>query len=358
LIVEGKEGDGMGMDSTFILESFYEEGSRIGAGVSELESEVDVKETSGKAGESEVGEAGDQGRVGVEMDDEEKNDTTVEMERATAGQFVDESNSTIRNDSTEKEIKVHIEEKEVAQPEGERDLEPREVELDEMEPTTDEEINEEEGRDERTSARDQVEAVHEQQNDTHGYEFCPPSLEELSLAESLVSSSTSSDESHALESPSMERIYDANHLPPRRPRSPRYIESSPRFLSQKPPSDEDDLAYLIRTTATHSSEDDLPPIPSDYSSDERDFELAEREIGRGVKTTSRQRDKRVALSEGGRGKGGGYLRIGGGKEGRRLGWKREIVEVDKTVEEIDEGELGEDELELKSEIKEEDESGW
>lgn len=148
--------------------------------------------------------------------------------------------------------------------------------------------------------------------------------------------------------------YDAHHLPPRRPRSPRYSYSA---QDRDDPSrggdlasDEDDLAYLIRTTATHSSEDDVAPSSDPgWSSDEREFQVAEREVGRGVKASSGQRRRRVELAAANR-----YLKIGPGKGGRRLQWRREIVDGheadvegrDALRERIDEGDLGEDEWEV------------
>lgn len=61
-----------------------------------------------------------------------------------------------------------------------------------------------------------------------------------------------------------------------------------------------------------------------------------------MKTSSNQRGKRVALRDKLRG-----LKIGQGKEGRRLGWKREIIDLTGENEE-DEEEEGDDELALSS----------
>ncbi|GAA5841120.1 hypothetical protein JCM9279_000544 [Rhodotorula babjevae] len=108
--------------------------------------------------------------------------------------------------------------------------------------------------------------------------------------------------------------FSASSMPPRVPRP-----SVDEPLDDGPPSDEDPLGYALRTTGTFSSEDDLPDsAPSDESALE-DY-LAEREVGRAVKPTSGQREKRVAASA--RAK---RLRL---KEGAREGLERHILDVD------------------------------
>ncbi|GJN89853.1 hypothetical protein Rhopal_002842-T1 [Rhodotorula paludigena] len=114
--------------------------------------------------------------------------------------------------------------------------------------------------------------------------------------------------------------YSAAFMPPRRPR-PSVDVADP----VGPPSDEDELAYYLRTTGTFSSEDDLPPLsaaPSDESAAE-DF-LAEREVGRAVKPTSGQRTKRLAASAEAREH---RLRVGEGKDGRRKGLERVVLDL-------------------------------
>ena len=116
--------------------------------------------------------------------------------------------------------------------------------------------------------------------------------------------------------------YTSSFLPPRHPRWPT---DDP--LPDGPPSSEDELAYYLRTTGTFSSEDDLPAsdeAPSDESAKE-DW-LAEREVGRGVKASSRQREKRIAAYD--QARSSARLRVGDGAGGRRKEWKREILPLD------------------------------
>lgn len=116
--------------------------------------------------------------------------------------------------------------------------------------------------------------------------------------------------------------YTSSFLPPRHPRWP-----TDDSLPDGPPSSEDELAYYLRTTGTFSSEDDLPvsdEAPSDESAKE-DW-LAEREVGRAVKASSRQREKRVAAYD--QARSSARLRVGDGVGGRRKEWKREILPLD------------------------------
>jgi len=107
--------------------------------------------------------------------------------------------------------------------------------------------------------------------------------------------------------------FSASSMPPRVAR-PAIDEP----LDDGPPSDEDPFGYALRTTGTFSSEDDLPDSdPSDESALE-DY-LAEREVGRAVKPTSGQRDKRVAASARAR-----RLRL---VEGAREGLERNVLDV-------------------------------
>lgn len=116
--------------------------------------------------------------------------------------------------------------------------------------------------------------------------------------------------------------YTSSFLPPRHPRWP-----TDDALPDGPPSSEDDLAYYLRTTGTFSSEDDLPAsdeAPSDELAKE-DW-LAEREVGRAVKASSHQREKRIAAYD--QARSSARLRVGDGAGGRRKEWKREILPLD------------------------------
>ncbi|GAA5874870.1 hypothetical protein JCM3774_006550 [Rhodotorula dairenensis] len=117
--------------------------------------------------------------------------------------------------------------------------------------------------------------------------------------------------------------YTSSFLPPRHPRWP-----TDEPLPSGPPSSEDELAYYLRTTGTFSSEDDLAAsdeAPSDESAKE-DW-LAEREVGRAVKASSRQREKRLgAYSEAK--STAARLQLGDGAGGRRKEWKREILPLE------------------------------
>ncbi|BGP14951.1 hypothetical protein JCM10213_007247 [Rhodosporidiobolus nylandii] len=126
-------------------------------------------------------------------------------------------------------------------------------------------------------------------------------------------------------------LFSAKFMPPRRPRP----AVSPA-LPSGPPSSEDDLAYYLRVTGTFSSEDDLSSCFASgdegraMSSGEEENALAENEVGRAVKASSRQREKRIAAhDEASRTKEARAavkgLRIGEGKDGRRKGWRREIL---------------------------------
>lgn len=116
--------------------------------------------------------------------------------------------------------------------------------------------------------------------------------------------------------------YTASFMPPRHPRWP--IDEP---LADGPPSSEDELAYYLRTTGTFSSEDDLP-LSGEGPSDESAHEdwLAEREVGRAIKPSSRQREKRLATYDAARGLA--QLRLGEGSPGRRQQLQREILPLD------------------------------
>lgn len=116
--------------------------------------------------------------------------------------------------------------------------------------------------------------------------------------------------------------YTASFMPPRHPRWP--IDEPP---ADGPPSSEDELAYYLRTTGTFSSEDDLP-LSGEGPSDESAHEdwLAEREVGRAIKPSSRQREKRLAAYDAARGLA--QLRLGEGSGGRRQQLQREILPLD------------------------------
>lgn len=117
--------------------------------------------------------------------------------------------------------------------------------------------------------------------------------------------------------------YTSSFLPPRHPRWP-----SDEPLPDGPPSSEDELAYYLRTTGTFSSEDDLPAsdeAPGDESAKE-DW-LAEREVGRAIKASSRQREKRLTAYDQARSTAA-RLRLGDGAGGRRKEWKREILPLE------------------------------
>lgn len=142
---------------------------------------------------------------------------------------------------------------------------------------------------------------------------------------SVPSSSHPFPPSPTLPNPSTPFHFTSTFMPPRRSRSTISAPSP-----SGPPSSEDDLAYYLRTTGTYSSEDDLP-LSSPLGSSAEEDRLAEAEVGRAVKPSSRQRQKRVEAHEEAkrarekervRVRG---LKIGDGKEGRRKGWKREIL---------------------------------
>lgn len=117
--------------------------------------------------------------------------------------------------------------------------------------------------------------------------------------------------------------YTSTFMPARHPRWP--IDEP---LPEGPPSSEDELAYYLRTSGTFSSEDDLPAsenAPSDESAKE-DW-LAEREVGRALKPTSKQREKRIAAYNEAT-TSFARLRLGEGSGGRRKEWKREILPLD------------------------------
>ncbi|GAA6014714.1 hypothetical protein JCM10207_006914 [Rhodosporidiobolus poonsookiae] len=150
-------------------------------------------------------------------------------------------------------------------------------------------------------------------------------LSSLSLAGALPLSSPSTSCPSPAPIPPSPPPFSAHRMPRRRPRP---ILSSP--LPSGPPTSEDDLAYYLRVTGTFSSEDDLSPasLPSPGGSSAEENALAEQEVGRAVKPSSSQRDKRVAAaSEARRAREQVEqgLRIGAGKDGRRRGWKREIL---------------------------------
>ncbi|GAA5949397.1 hypothetical protein JCM10213_002997 [Rhodosporidiobolus nylandii] len=131
--------------------------------------------------------------------------------------------------------------------------------------------------------------------------------------------------------PQPKSLFSATFMPPRRPRP----AVSPA-LPSGPPSSEDDLAYYLRVTGTFSSEDDLSSCFASggevgaMSSGAEENALADNEVGRAVKASSRQREKRIAAhDEASRTKEARAavkgLRIGEGKDGRRKGWRREIL---------------------------------
>ncbi|GAA5927591.1 hypothetical protein JCM3775_006026 [Rhodotorula graminis] len=129
-----------------------------------------------------------------------------------------------------------------------------------------------------------------------------------------TSSSSSSSSTASPRRRPVKISFSASLMPPRRPRL-----SVDKPLEDGPLSDEDPLGYALRTTATYSSEDDLADsAPSDESALE-DY-LAEREVGRAVKPTSGQRDKRVAASARAR-----RLRL---VDGAREGLERKVLDVD------------------------------
>jgi len=312
------------MESTFLLESWDANNTVLSQDpVGDTEEEKEEVEKGGNGGEGE--------KV---MEDE------IEMEEDKGGfEFADETNSTIRGGgggeqessvemtSQQKETSVLVEKEEEGVEEVANLNQEGSVEVSEIlemprgvEDSDDLDFEKDEDR----------EAAYEAEDSNGSSQPEDPTK--------------STDSDHSSSSPPLRPIYTASFLPPRRPRSLSHpLKLSPSSHSPlKIPSDEDDLAFLIRTTATHSSEDDLPPLSSDLSSDEKSFRLAEREIGRGMKTSSNQRGKRVALRDKLRG-----LKIGQGKEGRRLGWKREIIDLTGENEE-DEEEEGDDELALSS----------
>ncbi|BGP38988.1 hypothetical protein JCM10449v2_002926 [Rhodotorula kratochvilovae] len=140
-----------------------------------------------------------------------------------------------------------------------------------------------------------------------------PVEEIIELDEVLAAEPRSPKAFSAAVSPPPPAFFTASSMPPRRARP-----SVDDPLPTGPPDDEDDLAYYLRTTGTYSSEDDLPSsAPSDTS--EREDYLAEREIGRGVKPSSRQREKRLAASAEAK-----RLRLAAG---RREGREREVLDV-------------------------------
>ncbi|GAA6052267.1 hypothetical protein JCM3770_007409 [Rhodotorula araucariae] len=108
-------------------------------------------------------------------------------------------------------------------------------------------------------------------------------------------------------------FFTATAMPPRRTRP-----SVDAPLSTGPPDDEDDLGYYLRTTGTFSSEDDLPSSAPSDASDFEDY-LAEREVGRAVKPSSRQREKRLAARA-----AANRLRVDGRRRGGR---EREVLDV-------------------------------
>ncbi|GAA5892845.1 uncharacterized protein JCM6883_007492 [Sporobolomyces salmoneus] len=339
-----KEGEGWGMDSGFVLESWdqerFEREDALEAQEEERRraAEEEEKRVTLESKEVEVELCGKEGGKILVEEGEEENEKTFEMEKGIEAQFGDESNSTIKASEVAMSRGGNILHEEKEEEENEmvsaKTFEEAESEVESgNESDTEAEESESDSAGEVVGA--EAEVAGQQMEEV--LEFDPPELEEASPSNEMNDEeqdlipdddSTSSNPSSPLP------LYDALHLPPRRPRSPRFLPS-PSNLALPLDSSEDDLAYLIRTTATHSSEDDLPPPPSDCSSDEREFELAEREVGRGVKTTSRQREKRVEES---RKRGRGYLRIGEGKGGRRLRWKREIIDLEETREEASEEE--------------------
>ena len=304
------------MESTFLLESWDANATSLSQGQVEAEEDESSEEEEEKEEEKER-----------EIEEE------VEMEEDKGGfEFADETVSTIRGGGEEEssaEMTIQVEEM------RERREEEEEVEVEAGEDETAADSDPKQVEVPKVLEMPVVEDHHEPElgEDARAVEY-EADTSDPSKDQSQSDSSPSS-------SPSPRLVYTASFLPPRRPRSPSHpLKLSPSSPPQIP-SEEDDLAFLIRTTATHSSEDDLPPLSSDLSSDECEFQLAEREVGRGVKTSSRQRGKRVELREKLRVRG---LKIGEGKEGRRLGWKREIIDL--TGENFSEAE--EDELALPS----------
>lgn len=337
------------MESTFVLESF-------GEGGEPSERDQVVWEEAGTVLLGQADESlGGEGRailvgIGKKKREEggkvEEKSETIEMETGRGVELADESTSTVRNETSAQVIAVEVESGEEETSRSERDADESKFE----EEDDDDESSENEGEfsvgEGGVGRRSRVEQLSRGSFDRSS---------EVSALEPINDSPTASDPNDLSTtvsyadpfSPSPRPTYSASFLPPRLPRSPRYVPPPSSSSPPLPSSSEDDLAYLIRTTATHSSEDDLlPPRTSDseLSSDEKDFRAAEREVGRGVKTSSGQRRKRVELREKMRRSG---LRIGQGKGGRRLGWKREILDLT-AKDGTDEGDLGEDELGLMS----------
>jgi len=311
------------MESTFLLESWDANNTALSQDPVEVtEEEKEKVEKGGNGGEGE--------KV---MEDE------FEMEEDKGGfEFADETNSTIRGGGGDQESSVEMT---VQREETNVLVEKEEEGVEEVANSNREgSVGVPEILEMPRAAEDSDDFEFEEEEDQdHAYE-----AEDSGDSSQQEDPTKSADSDHSSNSPPLRPIYTASFLPPRRPRSLSHpLKLSPSSSSPpKIPSDEDDLAFLIRTTATHSSEDDLPPLSSDLSSDEKSFRLAEREIGRGMKTSSNQRGKRVALRDKLRG-----LKIGQGKEGRRLGWKREIIDLTGENEE-DEEEEGDDELALPS----------
>ncbi|GAA5845326.1 hypothetical protein JCM5353_006465 [Sporobolomyces roseus] len=318
----GKEAEGAGMESTFLLESWDANNTVLSQDPVEVTEEE--KEEVRESGNTEEGE-----KV---MEDE------IEMEEDKGGfEFADETNSTIRGGGCQEssvEMTVQQEETNVLEEKEEEGVK------EEVRSNREGSVGVPEILEMPRGVEDSDDLEFEEESDREtAYE-----AEDSNGSSQQQDPTKSSDSDHSSSSPPLRPIYTASFLPPRRPRSLSHPLKLSRasYSPPKIPSDEDDLAFLIRTTATHSSEDDLPPLSSDLSSDERSFRLAEREIGRGTKTSSNQRGKRVALRDKLRG-----LKIGQGKEGRRLGWKREIIDLTGENEE-DEEEEGDDELALSS----------
>ncbi|GAA5927573.1 uncharacterized protein JCM15063_005935 [Sporobolomyces koalae] len=166
------------------------------------------------------------------------------------------------------------------------------------------------------------------------------------------SSTRASEEPSEPKMPSLEELvvssphapYNASYLPPRRPRPPQALHRS--SSSDRPVSDEDELAYLIRTTATHSSEDDLhSPLAHDKFSSEEVIRHAERGTGGVSKSDGIQSKMPAELSADKKENPERGLVIGPGRNGRRLGWKRWVLDV------AEMGDSGDDELSLCPQIQ-------
>ncbi|GAA6063957.1 hypothetical protein JCM10212_004912 [Sporobolomyces blumeae] len=323
-----KEGEGEGMESTFVLESFLEDGDDDERG--DGAAAEDANRTGDKFGdETDEGEGEGgmsvKGRPsmarGVATDDgarEAQRGTDPELRQVESA----ERGESDMGDTTAQELPI------------------RAREVYDKDPVV--EGGGLEGQEEQL-AEEAAAVLILLRADARPDDFgASPGTDDDAVNPGFVDFDTLPASSRPLEA-TRRSVFSNSFLPPRRPRPGSSGRHGSRSSSPEPlSSSEDELAYLIRTTATHSSEDDLPPSPahpspdrsvfgassSDSSDDSQFLELAEREVGKGLKLTSDQRGRRIRAAQEAERKGIRRLRIGEGKDGRRLRWKRHVLDVE------------------------------